>query len=62
MTAGATTTASIGTVSTKDQHTAIKGLSGNDDPNASNGIFLLEINEFKRVFSDITYYTGTDFI
>ena len=39
-----------------------KGLSGNDDPNASNGIFLLEINEFKRVFSDITYYTGTDFV
>ena len=39
-----------------------KGLSGNDDPNASNGIFLLEINEFKRVFSDITYYTGTEFV
>ena len=39
-----------------------KGLSGNDDPNSSNGIFLLEINEFKRVFSDITYYTGTDFV
>lgn len=38
-----------------------KGLSGNDDPNASNGIFLLEINEFKRIFSDITYYTGTGF-
>ena len=39
-----------------------KGLFGNDDPNASNGIFLLEINEFKRVFSDITYYTGTEFV
>ena len=39
-----------------------KGLSGNDDPNASNGIFLLEINEFKRVFSDITYYTGSEFV
>lgn len=39
-----------------------KGLSGNDDPNASNGIFLLEINEFKRVFSDITYYSGAEFV
>ena len=33
-------------------------LNGNDDPQKSQGLFLLEINEFKRVFDDVTYYYG----
>lgn len=33
-------------------------LSGNDDPQKSQGLFLLEINEFKRVFDEISYYYG----
>ena len=35
-----------------------RGVSGNDDPYKSNGVFLLEINEFKRLFDDICYYDG----
>jgi len=33
-------------------------LSGNDDPQTSRGLFLMEIDEFKRVFDEITYYYG----
>lgn len=36
-------------------------VSGNDDPQNSNGVFLLEINEFKRVFTSVEYYTGNAF-
>ncbi len=36
-------------------------LKGTDDPLRSNGLFLLEINEFKRVFSKVEYYYGDEF-
>ncbi len=36
-------------------------ITGNDDPQNSNGVFLLEINEFKRVFTTVEYYTGNAF-
>lgn len=36
-------------------------LNGNDDPLRSNGLFLLEINEFKRVFTSVSYYHGDEF-
>ena len=34
-------------------------LSGNEKHQSSQGLFLLEINEFKRVFNYVTYYSGT---
>jgi len=34
------------------------GISGNDNPYKSNGVFLLEVGEFKRLFCDIDYYSG----
>ena len=37
-------------------------LHGSDDPKTSQGIFLLELDEFKRVFCTIEYYTGSSFI
>lgn len=33
-------------------------ITGNDNPLSSNGIFLLELSEFKRVFDSISYYDG----
>ena len=36
-------------------------VSGTDDPLTSGGLFLLEVNEFKRVFDSIVYYTGSSF-
>lgn len=33
-------------------------VSGNDDPQRSQGVFLLELDEFKRVFTTIEQYTG----
>lgn len=38
-----------------------RSVGGTDDPLSSGGLFLLEINEFKRVFNSIEYYTGSDF-
>lgn len=35
-----------------------KEVEGNDDPYNSNGVFLLEIAEFKRLFHDVSYYSG----
>ncbi len=33
-------------------------LAGNDNPYKSNGVFLLEVDEFKRLFHDVTFYSG----
>jgi hypothetical protein len=33
-------------------------VDGNDDPQKSRGTFLMEINEFKRIFEDVYYYNG----
>lgn len=34
------------------------GICGNDNPYKSNGVFLLEVAEFKRLFDDVDYYSG----
>ena len=33
-------------------------VDGNNEPQKSRGTFLMEINEFKRVFEDVYYYDG----
>jgi hypothetical protein len=38
-----------------------RSVGGTDDPLSSGGLFLLEVNEFKRVFDSIEYYTGSAF-
>lgn len=38
-----------------------RSLSGSGDTQNSNGLFLIEINEFKRVFTSVEYYYGKDF-
>ena len=42
----------------RGQSDVFKELEGNDNPYKSNGVFLLEIDEFKRLFHDVTYYSG----
>jgi hypothetical protein len=37
-------------------------LEGTDDPKTSRGLFLIELDEFKRVFSTVEYYTGSSFL
>lgn len=44
-----------------DWFSVYRCVSGNDDPQSSGGLFLMEINEFKRVFNSIEYYTGSSF-
>ena len=36
-------------------------LNGTADPLTSRGLFLMEVDEFKRVFTTIEYYTGSTF-
>lgn len=35
-----------------------RGVSGNDNPFKSDGVFLMEISEFKRLFDSVSYYDG----
>ncbi|WP_295678109.1 hypothetical protein [uncultured Fibrobacter sp.] len=35
-------------------------LEGSNDPYNSDGLFLLEVDEFKRLFHDVTFYSGPD--